>query len=143
MIIHVKREAREKEYTIGDLYVNDKLFCNTLEDTDRGLLKSNDIEDIKSKKVKGKTAIPAGTYLVTITYSNRFKKNMPLVEGVPGFEGIRIHSGNTAADTEGCILVGKNTQKGKVLESKATFDSLFAKIRDAFEMKETIYITIE
>lgn len=99
-------------YTISRLYVNGKLFgCNTLEDTDRGLNQSMDLDEIKKKKVYGQTAIPSGSYECVYTYSNRFKKMLPLLLNVKGFEGIRIHSGNSAKDTEGVFLSVKTIRK--------------------------------
>ena len=142
MRLELKRKALLPEYTIGDLFVDGKLFCNTLEDTVRDLNKDGDLNDAGEGKVYGQTAIPYGTYEVVITYSNRFKKQLPLLENVKGFEGIRIHPGNTKEDTHGCILVGINSKKGMVTESKKTFDKLFSLLRDAVEMKETIFITI-
>ena len=113
MKIEVHRKYRKDGYTIGLLYINGKFICNTLEDTDRGLTSIMSKEQIAAVKIKGKTAIPTGTYPVIMSYSPRFGKQMPLLCGVKGFEGIRIHSGNTAKDTEGCILCGKNTEVGK------------------------------
>ena len=118
MRLELKRKALLPEYTIGALFVNGKLFCNTLEDTVRDLNQDGDLNDAGEGKVYGQTAIPYGTYEVVITYSNRFKKQLPLLENVKGFEGIRIHPGNTKEDTHGCILVGVNSQKGMVTESK-------------------------
>jgi len=118
MKIDLWRRFKKDGYTIGRLTVNGTYVCDTLEDTDRGLTSSMSLGEIVSKKVMGKTAIPIGTYKVYITYSPRFKKKMPLLVDVKGFEGIRIHAGNTAADTEGCILCGKNSEKGKVLNSR-------------------------
>ena len=108
MNITLNRIAKKAKYTIGKLYINDQYFCDTLEDTDRGLTQSMTEQQIGSKKVYGETAIPTGTYRIIISYSNKFKKQMPLLLNVPGFAGIRIHSGNTEKDSLGCILVGKN-----------------------------------
>lgn len=119
------RIANKETYTIGKLYVDGKYFCDTLEDKDRGLSDEMSLEEIKKLKVKGETAIPTGIYSVYLTYSPKYKKQMPLVANVKGYEGIRIHSGNTHKDTEGCLLVGKNKEKGKVLESRKTFNALF------------------
>lgn len=83
------------------------------------------MSQISETKVYGQTAIPTGEYQITITYSNRFKKLMPLLNNVPGFAGIRIHTGNTDKDSDGCILVGKNKVVGKVLESKVTYQKLY------------------
>ena len=128
MNIILNRIAKKAKYTIGKLYINDQYFCDTLEDTDRGLTQSMTEQQIGSKKVYGETAIPTGTYRIIISYSNKFKKQMPLLLNVPGFAGIRIHSGNTEKDSLGCILVGKNKAVGKVLETNK---------------KETIKITIK
>ena len=142
MNIILNRIAKKAKYTIGKLYINDKYFCDTLEDTDRGLTQSMTEQQIVSKKVYGETAIPTGTYRIIISYSNKFKKQMPLLLNVPGFAGIRIHSGNTEKDSLGCILVGKNKAVGKVLESRDTYSKLFSVLQEA-NKKETIKITIK
>ena len=142
MNIILNRIAKKAKYTIGKLYINDQYFCDTLEDTDRGLTQSMTEQQIKSKKVYGETAIPTGTYKVIISYSNKFKKQMPLLLNVPGFAGIRIHTGNTEKDSLGCILVGKNKAVGKVLESRDTYNKLFSILQKA-DKKETIKITIK
>lgn len=142
MKIRLKRIAKRDSYTIGKLSINGKNFCDTLEDVDRGLEDSMPLEEIKAKKVKGETAIPIGTYQVIITYSPRFKRQLPLLLSVKGFEGVRIHSGNSHKDTEGCILVGLNKEVGKVLDSRYTFNRLFERINTAFKKGETITIEI-
>ena len=142
MNITLNRIAKKAKYTIGKLYINDQYFCDTLEDTDRGLTQSMTEQQIRSKKVYGETAIPTGTYRIIISYSNKFKKQMPLLLNVPGFAGIRIHSGNTEKDSLGCILVGKNKAVGKVLESRDTYSKLFSILQEA-NKKETIKITIK
>lgn len=142
MNITLNRIAKKVKYTIGKLYINDQYFCDTLEDTDRGLIQSMTEQQIGSKKVYGETAIPTGTYRIIISYSNKFKKQMPLLLNVPGFAGIRIHSGNTEKDSLGCILVGKNKAVGKVLESRDTYSKLFSILQEA-NKKETIKITIK
>lgn len=142
MNIILNRIAKKAKYTIGKLYINDQYFCDTLEDTDRGLTQSMTEQQIGSKKVYGETAIPTGTYRIIISYSNKFKKQMPLLLNVPGFAGIRIHSGNTEKDSLGCILVGKNKDVGKVLESRDTYSKLFSILQEA-NKKETIKITIK
>ena len=118
------RIANKPTYTIGKLYIDGCYYCDVLEDTDRGLDDSMEEKEIKAKKIKGQTAIPTGIYPVKITYSPKYKKLMPLVDNVKGYQGIRIHSGNTHKDTEGCLLVGKNKEVGKVLESRKTNNSL-------------------
>lgn len=129
MKLELIRKFKGETYTIGDLLLNGKFFCNTLEDTVRELPSScpNTVKWLDCKcpqKIKGKTAIPVGIYKVVLSYSNRFKKIMPEILNVPHFLGIRIHSGNTAEDTDGCILVGVNSVKGKVLNSRDTYNKL-------------------
>ena len=129
----LKRIAKKADYTIGRLEdENGVKICNTLEpkyrDYQRGEL-----------KVPRKSAVPEGTYPVVITKSKKFGKYLPLLVGVPGFEGIRIHSGNTSKDTEGCILVGQNLEKGKVLMSRITLERLMKLI----ENEKRVFLTIE
>lgn len=144
MEIKIDRAWKRDGYTISRLYVNDELFgCNTLEDTDRGLRQDMNLSEIKSKKVYGETAIPCGRYECVYTYSNRFKKMLPLLLNVPGFEGIRIHSGNSAKDTLGCILVGKNDKKGLVSNSRFWTDKLIQTMKVAWDRKEKVTIKIE
>lgn len=143
MNILVNRIAKRDTYTIGKVYINDQYFCDSIEDKDRGLTDSMSETEITSKKVYGETAIPTGIYTVTLTYSNKFKKVLPSINNVKGFSGIRIHSGNTAKDSLGCILVGQNKEVGKVLNSRATFDKLFAKLQEASSKGEKITITIK
>ena len=148
LLLH--RIARRDTYTIGRLYVDGKYFCDTLEDTDRGLSQELPVTVNRAKKRAGVTAIPVGTYRVTLgVKSPKFSKcaqykfcdgKLPRLVNVPAFEGVLIHIGNTPKDTEGCILVGRNTQVGKVLESTATFRKLYAVLQDA---KDYIYITVE
>lgn len=126
MILTLDRKYKLPTYTVGKLYIDEEYFCDTLEDRDRGLTDSMTVSEIGKIKIKKETAIPTGTYKVTITYSNRFKKNMPLINDVKGFEGIRIHSGNTDKDTEGCVLVGFNKVKGNVINSRDTYNKLFS-----------------
>lgn len=144
MLITIDRAWKKDGYTISRLYVNGELFgCNTLEDTDRGLRQDMKIEEIKNKKVYGQTAIPRGSYECVYTYSNRFKKILPLLKDVPGFDGIRIHSGNSAKDTEGCILVGLNLKKGMVLNSREWTNKLVSKMKEAWNRKERVIIVIK
>lgn len=124
--------------TIGSLYLDAQFECFTLEDVERG----TNQDDVAQWKVHGESAIPYGTYNVTITPSNRFKRDLPLVENVPGFEGIRIHPGNTAEDTDGCILVGRTKGPAFVGESKAAFAALFDKIRLALDEGDTVRLEV-
>ena len=144
MEVLIDRAWKKDGYTISRLYVDGELFgCNTLEDTDRGLNQEMDLDEIKKKKVYGKTAIPRGSYECVYTYSNRFKKMLPLLLNVKGFEGIRIHSGNSAKDTEGCILVGLNLKKGMVLNSREWTSKLVSKMKEAWNRKERVIIVIK
>ena len=122
------RIANRPTYCIGKLYIDGKWFCDVIEDTDRGLSDEMAEEEIIKKKVKGETAIPTGIYSVYLTYSPKYKKKMPLIDNVKGYSGIRIHSGNTSKDTEGCLIVGKNKEVGKVLESRKTYDTLYRRM---------------
>ena len=139
MKIELVRIAFKDTYTIGKLYVDGKYECDVLEDVDRGLDSSMSESEILKRKVKGETAIPTGHYVINITYSPKYKRMMPLLLDVKGFSGIRIHSGNTAKDTEGCLIVGKNKKVGMVLESRDTYKRLFKMMQDQKEI--TIDIT--
>ena len=130
MEIVVKRIALKPTYTIGKLYIDGEYFCDTLEDTVRDLNKNGKFDN-GEKKVYGGTAIPYGKYEVKWTYSHRFKKYTPQLMNVPSFDGIRIHSGNSSTDTEGCLLLGENKQVGKVLNSKATINKFYPIIKQA------------
>lgn len=130
MKLTLKRIALRSTYAIGRLYVDGNYFCDTLEDTVRDLNKNCKFDN-GEKKVYGKTAIPYGTYEIKWTYSPRFKKYTPQLMNVPSFEGIRIHSGNTSADTEGCLILGENKQVGKVLNSRATINKFYPIIKKA------------
>ena len=142
MELKLIRKYRCSNYCIDKLYINNEYFSDALEDPDRSLTDSMSLEEIQKIKIKGNTCIPYGTYNVTITYSPRFKRNLPLINNVKGFEGIRIHSGNTPQDTEGCILLGFNKVKGQVIDSRITTDKLIAQIQQALNKGEKVTITI-
>lgn len=130
--------------TIGELSIDgDEFTCYTLEDMDRKLSQDDSVERIKEIKVYGKTAIPYGTYEIAVTYSNKFKKYLPLLIGVKGFDGIRIHAGNTEADSLGCILTGtqKDVLNNRVLNSRSAFAELFMLIQEKIKT-EKVFITI-
>lgn len=120
--LRIERRWKKSEYTVGILYVGGTRFCETLEDT------------VRDRKIPGVTAIPAGLYELDMsTVSPKFRDRswarlyggiVPRLVSVPGYQGILIHPGNTAADTEGCILVGRNREVGKVLDSQATYRRL-------------------
>lgn len=130
MKLTLKRIALRPTYTIGKLYIDGAYFCDTLEDTVRDTNKSGKFDN-GEQKIKGKTAIPYGTYEIKWTYSPRFKKYTPQLMNVPSFEGIRVHAGNTSADTEGCLILGENKQVGKVLNSRATINKFYPIIKEA------------
>lgn len=130
MKLTLKRIALRSTYTIGKLYIDDAYFCDTLEDTVRDTNKSGKFDN-GEQKIKGKTAIPYGTYEIKWTYSPRFKKYTPQLMNVPSFEGIRVHAGNTSDDTEGCLILGENKQVGKVLNSRATINKFYPIIKEA------------
>lgn len=120
MKLRVQRFTRLPNCTIGYLYIDDVFFCYTLEDVERDV------------KIHGKTAIPAGSYGVVIDHSPRFKTDLPRLLNVPGFEGVRIHPGNKAEDTEGCILVGRSWDaSGCVTSSRDAFSALMETLRAA------------
>lgn len=135
MKIEVNRIFKASTYTIGELSVNSNYLCDTLEDRVRP----------EGEKVYGETAIPYGTYTVTLSYSNRFKKTMPEILNVPNFSGIRIHCGNSSKDTEGCLLVGKWDGKTEnwISDSKNSYNKLYPLLEEAFNKKENITITIK
>ena len=141
MKLKLNRIALRKTYTIGKLYIDGKYFCDTLEDTVRDTNKSGKFDN-GEKKVKGKTAIPYGTYEIKWTYSPRFKKYTPQLMNVPQFEGIRIHAGNSSTDTEGCLLLGENKKVGMVLNSRATINKFYPIIKEACS-KEKVTIEIK
>ena len=151
MDILVKRIFSNTKYTIGKLYVDGVYICDT--HTDRGFNQFMSYSWIQNQKVIGETAIPVGTYKIDMsTVSPRFVKyayyaklcggKLPRLVDVPGFEGILIHTGNTAANSSGCLLTGYNKVKGQVLESKKAFEKLYAILDEANKRGEEIYITI-
>lgn len=130
MDLTLKRTKLTNESTIGELLVNDTFECYTLEDV------------VREIKIPGKTAIPAGRYKVVVDFSNRYQKMMPHILNVPGFEGVRIHAGNWAKDTEGCILLGTTKGENYIGQSKDAFDKFFKKLNQALQNKEEVYLEI-
>ncbi|SFW41004.1 hypothetical protein SAMN02910409_2090 [Prevotellaceae bacterium HUN156] len=147
MELILERIAKKKDYTIGRLYIQYSVddeylagtkkicLCDTLEPTWRDYAHGG-------RKIKGHSAIPEGRYAVVISYSPKFKQWLPILLGVPNFSGIRIHAGNTAKDTEGCILVGENREVGKVLDSRKWLKGIKHKIVAAKERGEPVWITV-
>lgn len=154
MTIQVIRNSSEDGCTISPLYIDGRYFCDVLEDVDRGL-DSEKPETLK-RKIPGQTAIPTGKYRVTLNFSPRFSnrqfykevatKGLPLLNNVPGFEGVLIHCGNTAADTAGCLLVGKKSNyagcDAKIIDSQKTFRKLYPLIENAIDNEEIVWIEI-
>ena len=129
------RDPSGENCTHGKLYVNGVFECFTLEDVDRKL-------ENGGEKIYGRTAIPRGTYEVIINFSQRFKRDMPLLLNVPGFAGVRIHSGNTAEDTEGCILVGGSRGDQRVNNSRVAFGKLFDQLDEAYAAQDSITLEV-
>ena len=150
MEILLKRIARCDTYTIGHIYVDGKYVCDDVEDKDRGLDQKLPLSVNVAKKRKGITAIPTGRYRLTLEVkSPKFSKYkayewcqgyLPRLINVPAFDGVLIHAGNSANDSEGCLIVGENKVKGKVLNSMVTLKKLYAILKTA---KDNIYITVE
>lgn len=153
MEITLVRKYPKDTYTIGQLFIDGKFFCNTCEDKDRNLYQGMSLEEIKKIKVYTETAIPYGRYRITMkVQSPKFstykkyefcKGYLPRLLDVPAFDGILIHIGNSAKDSAGCILVGENTVKGKVMNSTNTFKRLYAILKEADDKGEKIYINIQ
>lgn len=142
MELKLKRYILTEKSTISDLFIDGHYFCKAIEDTDRGLTSTMSLDEIKKIKVWGQTAIPKGRYEVVLSYSNKFKQFLPELLNVPGYGGIRIHVGNRPQDTEGCILPGNWFYEDQVINSKATFTTLFQMMQSRAK-KEKIFITIE
>lgn len=160
MRIIVNRKWKKPEYTIGKLEAFDQagnivFSCNTMEDKDRGLTQMMPLSKIKEVKVAAMTAIPSGTYVVNMNtispkyslkpwyFKNCHGGRVPRLENVPGYSGVLIHTGNTAKDTAGCLLVGKNDVVGMITQSKPTFLKLYDLMYKAYKKGETIKITIK
>jgi len=130
MIFMLIRKWYTDKSTIGELFIDNKFLCYTLEDK------------VRVKKIKNITAIGSGVYNIKITYSQRFKKKLPLLLDVPEFTGIRIHSGNTDKDTSGCILVGMTKGNDIIYKSRMAFDKVYKLIEQAEENNENVKIDI-
>lgn len=136
------RKWKKPEYTIGQLFAGGRMICNTIEDRDRGLHMYMTEAEIKKIKVQNETAIPVGTYRLTVSMSPKFGRKLIEVLNVPGYSGIRIHKGNTAKDSAGCILPGNNTEKGKVTNSTKFEELLTSMVESAISNGEEAYLTI-
>lgn len=153
MEILIDRKWKKDTYTVGNVYVNGTFFSNSLEDKDRGLSYTMSLEQIAQRKVYGETAIPTGTYEIKMTYSSKFatrawgrkyQGKVPELLNVKGFSGVRVHPGNFARDTLGCILIGKNSIKGMVTQSASYYYKLLdSYIIPAVDRGEKITLTIK
>lgn len=139
MRITVPRDKFNPKQTLGNLYIDGKFECYTLEDAMREVAG----QPVTSWKIPRETAIPRGEYPVYITWSNRFQKMLPELWGVPGFDGVRLHAGNTEANTEGCILLGDIRFATYIGASRIAVARVQAKIQAALDRKERVNIVIE
>lgn len=142
MDLKLNRIYFHKNYTIGKLYVNGQYFSDTLEDTNRDFNRDGDLLDEGESKVYAETAIPFGTYKVEVTMSPRFKRYLPILIDVKHFSGIRIHSGNSAGSSSGCILVGLNKVKGGLVDSRIYENKLVKLLLEAQKKGDNITIEI-
>ena len=133
MELLLQRIAKKSDYTIGRLFVDGRYLCDTLEDCMRE----------PGVKVPGETAIPAGRYRVIVNVSPKFGRELPRLLDVPGFEGILIHKGNSARDSAGCVLLGENKEKGRVVNSTPYELRLTRLIKEAIQRGEEVWITVE
>lgn len=154
MELRIDRKYKKQSYTISNLYIDGKWFCNCLEDADRGLDDSMSEDLIRTLKKPSITAIPRGTYEITLdVVSPKYSKvqfykdicngKVPRLKNVKGFDGILIHAGNTDKDSSGCLLVGQNKVKGQVVNSKETFKQLYKLLQDGKSRGEKITIKIK
>ena len=152
MELLLERKWCKQDYTIGRLYINKEFFCNTLEDTVRDINK-NGTFDCGEFKISGHTAIPYGEYEVTLDIvSPKFSKypfykevcngKLPRLLNVPNFDGVLIHCGSTADNSAGCILVGNNTIKGGLTDSKKVFKNLYSILNKANNNRDKIIVKI-
>lgn len=141
MKLRVERKYVKENYTIGNLYIDGKFFCNTLEDKVRDINKNGKFDNGETK-VYGQTAIPYGTYEVIVNMSPKFKRELPRLLNVPHFEGILIHRGNTDKDSSGCILLGENKIKGQLINSTKYEVELTKIIKAELSKRNKVYIEI-
>ena len=153
MRLKIERRWKKATYTIGVLFVDGFRFCETLEDKDRGLKQTDHPEYIRVRKVYQETAIPTGTYKVAMNvtspkysasawYWKLCQGKVPRLLNVPCWEGVLIHTGNSALDTAGCLLVGKNTKVGQLTDSRVTFQKIYKLMKEAYDKGEEITIEI-
>ncbi len=144
MKITIERIAMRDNYTIGRMMIDNKYFCDTLEPPSLHISRNMPATRVRQMKAacRHAIAIPAGTYAMVVTRSERFHRWLPLLLWVPGFTGVRIHAGNTPADTAGCLLVGLNRAKGCLVNSRCTLETLMNRITAALDNDEALSVTI-
>lgn len=153
MKLLIDRAWKKETYTISRLFIDGVRFYEVLEDRDRGLKQTDPVSTILARKVYAETAIPSGTYNVRMDvvspkyaavkwYKDLCGGKMPRLEKVPGFDGILIHPGNTALDSSGCLLCGRNTKVGQLTVSRETFKDLYKKMKAAHDKGDAITIEI-
>jgi len=140
--LFVDRIFLKPTYTIGNFLIGSTLFCNTLEDSVRDYNKDGDLDDLGEMKIYGETAIPYGRYPVTVSYSPKLKRELPLIMDVKHFTGIRIHKVSTALGTLGCVGIGENTSKGRLTNGEYYEKKLIAMLKEYIKAGEKIYINI-
>jgi hypothetical protein len=137
------RKYMKEDYTIGHLSMDSEFICDTIEDKVRDYNRDGDLNDLGEAKVYDETAIPFGRYRVTLEMSPKFKRKLPYLHNVKGFEGVLIHSGNTAIDSAGCIIVGRNKAPGLVIDSRKFELLIVSRIEAAVKQGKKVYITIK
>lgn len=136
VVLKLKRHTFTEDYTVGELSIDGKYICDVIEDKVRHLKSIKD-------KIPGRTAIPAGTYRIVIDFSNRFGKMMPHILSVPFFEGVRIHKGNSANDSSGCLIVCFYDKNGWGIDSKKAYDLVYGIISKEINAGHNVKISIE
>ena len=142
MRLRLERKYLGPENTIGHLYLNGIRLCEMIEDKVRDVNEDGDLDDEGEEKVYGETAIPYGYYHMDLTMSPKFKRLLPIIVNVRHFEGIRIHRGNTASDSHGCLLPGENKEKGKVINSTKYEMIIIEEMLQAIRNREEMTIKI-
>lgn len=142
MEIQVIRKFKKDTYCIGEMLVNGKHFCDTIEDCDRGLRQDMSLSQLKKMKKYGITAIPSGTYNVVVYFWPKYRKKYPLLQNVPAYTGVLIHGLTNASQSLGCIGVGENKIKGGLINSEKYVRELTKMCEEAIQSGEQVTITI-
>lgn len=143
MELILRRKYKKADYTIGKLYNDMQYLCDTMEPPVRNIASTMSAKAInKVKEQYGPTAIPPGRYPIVINWSNKFGKWLPLLVGVKGYNGVRIHAGNKPSETQGCILPGYNNRPGYLLQSTTCLNTIMRLLQDCFDKGGAAWITI-